>query len=152
GDPPPAAVLHVAILIHARHAHAAVLALVQQVVVQRPGAARAGRSCQLDLRVVAVMEPHCPPLGGERATQEPEDRLPPSEAVAAAAVADSGVRGEAVRELVPPLEVERPKVPVLQLPNRLQLLERPDAGLQLLERRHAGLLSDPRISLTAPVP
>src|SRR5262249_33300015 len=93
---------------------------------------------------VAVMQSERPSLHREGVAKECEDRVATLESIAPRAVAHRGVRGEAGAELVPALQVEAPKVAVLELPDRLDVLQHPQTRLELFQRGHAALLPGAR--------
>src|SRR5262249_8003831 len=132
-DPPRAPDLDVLVPVVGRDANAALARGVEEVVVERPDAARGGLAGQLDLGVMAVMVAEGARLAAERFAQESHDRVDAGEAVRAAAVVDGRVRGEAPRHLVPQLQVETAEVAMLELLDRLEVLERADATLEVAD-------------------
>src|SRR5262249_31606803 len=80
---PGVADLDVLVVVVGRDPHAALLALVQQVVVQRPRAAGGRRTYELDLGMVAVVEADRPGRLAEPLLEEADDGLDAGEAVAA---------------------------------------------------------------------
>src|SRR5207249_1382063 len=138
-DLPPPTQFDVVVVVVGPDPDTALLAGVEEVVVESPAAARRGCPGQLDLRVSPMVYAESPGLPAERLGEEAHDRLHPLEAVAPLAVVDRRIGREAPRELVPQLQVEAPPVAVLQPLDRLDVLERLDAALELARPLHGSL-------------
>ena len=88
---------------------------------------------------MAVMDRHRAALAPQRLAEKPHDRLDAGELVLPGAVTDGRVRREALRELVPLLQVEVPPVAILELLDRLDILDALEAPGEIGEVRHGVL-------------
>src|SRR5438876_7640009 len=134
GDLPGARQLEVAVVVVGADAHRALLSDVEEVVVERPRAARRRLARELDLGMMPVVDGHRPRLPPERLAEEAQDGLRAREAVPPLAVVGGRIVGEAAGELVPELQIEAPPVPVLEALDRLDVLQPPDARREVHER------------------
>src|SRR5438552_7179852 len=112
-DLPGARQLDVAVVVVGADAHRALLCDVEEVVVERPRAARRRLARELDLGMMPVVDGHRSRLPPERLTEEAEDGLRAREVVPPLAVVGGRIVGEAAGELVPELQIEAPPVAVL---------------------------------------
>src|SRR5262249_26296856 len=139
-DLPRAADAHVVVEVEGADAHAAVLPLVEHVVVERPAAAGGVGTEEVDLGLQAVVDADRPRVDAEGLAQELDDRRHPLKAVLAVRALDGGVGREALGHLVPALLVEAAPVLVLEPSDRLEVLEALQAGRELFQGCHTCLL------------
>src|SRR5262249_49276025 len=121
-DLPLASDLHVLVGVEGGTADRDLRVRLDDGVLERPHARRAGGTGELDLGMVDAVAGQ-EARGAHRLLQEPHDRVATLEGVTSPAVGRAGVLGEALGELVPALLVETAQVLVLEALDRLDLLQ-----------------------------
>src|SRR2546428_1557 len=126
-DLPHARHLHVLVVVVGADPHRALLRRVEEIVVERPRAARRRGARELDLGMMAVVDGDRPRLPPERLAEEAQDGFRAREAVAPFAVVGGRLVREAAGELVPELQIEATPVAVLEALDRRDVLQPLDA-------------------------